>query len=69
MTLPVHGTSDYTVMCHVFKPGIEPGSTVWKSRKLTTQPPTHIYISLTNGVGGITVTVLDLQIIEIGGAL
>ena len=27
---------------HVFRPGIEPGSTAWKSRALTTQPATHI---------------------------
>ena len=44
MTLPVHGTSDYTGIrtSHVFRPGIEPGSTAWKSRELTTQPATHI---------------------------
>ena len=43
MTLPVHGTSDYTGIrtSHVFRPGIEPGSTAWKSRILTTQPATH----------------------------
>ena len=36
MILPVHGTSDYTGIrtCHVFRPGIEPGSTPWKSRTL-----------------------------------
>ena len=26
---------------HVFRPGIEPRSTAWKSRTLTTQPATH----------------------------
>ena len=44
MTLSVHGTSNYTGIrtSHVFRPGIEPGSTAWKSRTLTTQPVTHI---------------------------
>ena len=38
------GTSDYTGIrtSHVFRPGIEPGSTAWKSRALTTQPATHL---------------------------
>ena len=46
MTLPVHGTSVYTGIrtSHVFRPGIEAGSTAWKSRTLTTQPATHIDI-------------------------
>ena len=30
---------------HVFRPGIESGSTVWKSRMLTTQPATHMHIN------------------------
>ena len=34
---------DYTGIrtSHVFKQGIEPGSTAWKSRALTTQPATQ----------------------------
>ena len=43
MTLPVHGTSNYTGIqtSHVFRPKIELGSTAWKSRRLTTQLATH----------------------------
>ena len=39
-------TSDYTGIrtSHVFRPGIERGSTAWKSRAVTTQSATHIMV-------------------------
>ena len=42
----VQRTSDYTGIrtSHVFKQGIKPGSTAWKSRASTTQPATHIIL-------------------------
>ena len=48
MTLPLHGTSDYTRIrtSHVFKQGIELELTVWKSKTLTTQPATHKFSCL-----------------------
>ena len=41
-------TSDYTGIrtSHVFRLGLEPGSTAWKSRRLTTQPATHVPLAL-----------------------
>ena len=46
------GTSEFTGIrtSHVFTPGIEPGSTAWKSRALTTEPATH-YMCECVGVG------------------
>ena len=43
-----HGTSDYSGIriSHVFCQGIEPGSTAWKSRALTTQPQPHMLVCL-----------------------
>ena len=59
------GTSDYTGIrtSHVFRPGIEPRSTAWKSRRLTTQPATHIthYCSLSLHAAMIDRSLIDIM--------